>query len=34
MTSVMNVSRYAKSQGWTAQYEEMPEGGFKITLSK
>ncbi|MBC7322233.1 MAG: sulfurtransferase TusA family protein [Acetomicrobium sp.] len=34
MTSVMNVTRYAKSQGWTAQYDKMPEGGFKITLRK
>jgi len=34
MTSVMNISRYAKKQGWTAQYEELAEGGFKITLRK
>lgn len=25
MTSVMNVSRFAKNQGWTVSYEELPE---------
>lgn len=34
MTSVMNVSRFAKNQGWKVNYEELPEGGFKIILRK
>ena len=34
MTSVMNVSRFPKNQGWTVNYEELPEGGFKIVLRK
>ncbi|HPP14542.1 MAG TPA: sulfurtransferase TusA family protein [Acetomicrobium flavidum] len=34
MTSVMNVSRFAKNQGWKVSYEELPEGGFKIVLRK
>ena len=34
MTSVMNVSRLAKNQGWKVNYEELPEGGFKIILRK
>ena len=34
MTSAINVSRCAKNQGWKVNYEELPEGGFKIILRK
>ncbi|MEG3066315.1 sulfurtransferase TusA family protein [Acetomicrobium sp.] len=34
MTPVMNVSRFAKSNGWMAEYEELPEGSFTIILRK
>lgn len=34
VTSRENVSRFAKSRGWTPSWEESASGGFKVTLKK
>lgn len=34
VTSRENVSRFARSKGWTPSWEEESEGGFRVTLKK
>ena len=34
MTAVMNISRFARSQGYTVKCEETPESEYRILLSK
>lgn len=34
VTSRENVSRFARSKGWTPSWEESPEGGFKVILKR
>jgi TusA-related sulfurtransferase len=34
VTSRENVSRLARNQGWEVTAEELPDGGFKVTITK
>jgi tRNA 2-thiouridine synthesizing protein A len=34
VTSRENVSRLARNQGWEVVTEELPDGGFKVTITK
>ena len=34
VTSRENVSRLARKQGWEVSSEELPDGGFKVTITK
>lgn len=34
VTSRENVSRFARSRGWTPSWEENPEGHFKVILKR
>ena len=34
MTAVLNISRFASSQGYAVKYEETPESEYRILLSK
>jgi len=34
VTSRENVSRLGRNQGWDVSTEELPEGGFRVVLTK
>jgi TusA-related sulfurtransferase len=34
VTSKENVSRFARSRGWTPSWEETPEGSFKVIMTR
>ncbi len=34
VTSRENVSRLARNQGWEVSSEDLPDGGFKVVLTK
>lgn len=34
VTSLENVSRFARSQGWQVTWAESADGGFRVLLSK
>lgn len=34
MTAVYNIQRFAASQSYRFEYEETPEGDFRLTLTK
>ena len=34
VTSRENVSRLARNQGWEVSPEELPDGGYRVTVTK
>ena len=34
VTSRENVSRLARNQGWEVSSEELPDGGYRVTVTK
>jgi len=34
VTSRENVSRLARNQGWEVSPEELPDGGYRVTITK
>ncbi|NBJ14748.1 MAG: SirA family protein [Dehalobacter sp. 4CP] len=34
VTSRENVSRLGRNQGWKVDSEELPDGGFRLTITK